>query len=250
MCCTGMSSTAYQHGTIMSRERFLKTVQRKKSMNKKKGEPCMRIEALLESTLIRIRLERQKERDRDFYVEEDEEEEEELCDDDYIGCSSNKKIRLDNYDIDNFDFNGNEEENSFLGSCFESCTMISSKELSSKSQLWDDPEQVEDFLKKVSTHTTSNENISNNKDNVNNNNNINSLDIFTPTNETEGSCTPIDFDDTFLDSVDDISPDLSSFVPNYDVSSFTIEFDNLYKELVQNLINVDSYIKKTETACT
>jgi hypothetical protein len=233
-----MAAATYQYGTVMSRERFLKTAQRKKSMNKKKGEPSMRIEALLESTLIRIRLERQKERDKDFYIEEEEdEEEEEEIGDDYHGCSSNKKIKLDNYDIDNFDFNGNENENSFLGSCFESCTMISSRELSSKSQLWDDPEQVEDYLKKVSTHTTNSENSSSTKDCVNNNNNINSLDIFTPANETEGSssCTPIDFDDSFLDSIDDVSPDLSSFVPNYDVSSFTIEFDNLYKELVQNL---------------
>ena len=249
MCCTGMSASTYQYGKLMSRERFLKTAQRKKNLNKNKGEPCsMRIEALLEATLIRIRSEWRRERD----LAHDEEEE--------VEEPASKRANFDNYDIDDFEFdNGNDEEE--LESCFETCTMINTKEFSTTKtqqvQLWDDPEQVEDFFKKVTAH---NPNVCDNSsciadtlnNNINNNNkSINGDLLTTSTSENIGnSCNAIDFDDSFLDSVDEISSELTSFTPNYDVNSFTIDIDNIYKELFQNLINVDSYMKKTETTCT
>ena len=106
MCCTGMTSSTYSYGKLMSRERFLKTAQRKKNLNKNKGEPCsMRIEALLEATLLRIRSEWRRERDFTDYHEEEEVE-----DDIYEPAS--KRANYDNYDIEDFEFdNGNDEEN-------------------------------------------------------------------------------------------------------------------------------------------
>ena len=243
-----MSSSSYQYGKTMSRERFLKTAQRKKNLNKTKGEPCsMRVEALLEATLIRIRTELRRDR-----------HEEEVDDEDYYE-PANKRTNYDNCEeAEDFEFDtaGNEEEE--LESCYETCTMINhhSKELSTNKpqqqvQLWDDPEQVEDFFKKV----TACENPSYLADTLNNNNNsrnANNGDLTTSTSENVGSplCNVIDFDDSFLDSVDEISSELTSFHSNCDVNSFTLDIDNIYKELFQNLINVDSYMKKTETACT
>lgn len=257
MCCTGMTSSTYQYGKLMSRERFLKTAQRKKNLNKNKGEPCsMRIEALLEATLIRIRSEWRRERDFTHYHEEEEVEDE-------IYEPASKRANYDNYDINDFEFdNGNDEEE--LESCFETCTMINAKELSATSkshqhqvQLWDDPEQVEDFFKKVTAHNSNtcesssciadslNNNISNNNKNINGD----LINTSSTSENIENSCNAIDFDDSFLDSVDEISSELTSFTPNYDVNSFTIDIDNIYKELFQNLINVD-YMKKAEATCT
>uniref|UniRef100_A0A7M5VCL3 Uncharacterized protein n=1 Tax=Clytia hemisphaerica TaxID=252671 RepID=A0A7M5VCL3_9CNID len=238
MCCTGMSANTSTQGKAMSRERFLKTAQRKKSLNKNKGEPCcMRTEALLEAALTRIRSEWRRER--------------ECSEEDDFLEPSNKKMKLDNYDIDEFDFNdGTEEEE--MESCFDTCTMINNKELSSKA-LWDDPEQVEDFFKKVSAHghgdsSSKCENSPCNEDSINNNKCLNK-DIMKSSGTVDGTCTAIDFGDTFLDSVDELSSDLPAYNPNYDVGSFTIEFDNIYKELFQNFIGVDSY-RQTETTCS
>lgn len=198
MCCCETS-----FGKVMSKERFLKTAQRKKNLNKKKAEPSMRIEALLESTCIRIRSETNQTR-RDF-PEEDED-------------SVKKKRKLDCF--------ADDESNIEVPS-FESYTMVDERDLVSKSSfLWDDPQQVEDFLKQVSANNNTEENID------------------------EIDKESIQFDEDFFNSSEDVPVNLSTLVTNYDINSFTIEFDNLYKELVQNLVSVETFMSNSnQTTC-
>lgn len=241
MCCTGMS-THNNNGKIMSRERFLKITQNKKSLNKKKPEPCMRIEALLEAALKRIRSESKQHR-----LNEDEEEE--------VDCTSlepifkRPKIEMFEYE-DNYDY---DDELSITESCLGEYTMISARELTSRtaSVLWDDPEQVEDFLNKVSRSSDANNNNSNNecfdiKSSNSCNNNTKLKENMNTSSESDCSDN-IDFDDGFLESMGDASTELSTLVSTYD-DSFMFD-DNLYKELIQNIINVESYMKNSQSAC-
>jgi len=214
MCCSEMNAAAKP----LTRERFLKTVQRKITLNKKKAEPNMRIEALLEATCRRLRSETKKQRKKDYEYDVDEEY---IFEDNHehvdkklkidLATSSNNSssdiLRLE--DILNIDENSNKD-----------------KKLSSS--LWDDPQQVEDFFKQVT------------------NNNIVGSPLYTKEIE--------DFNDndflyscegTMMDDNTNRNENLSTFVTTYDVSSFTMEFDNLYKELVQNLVSVETYINST-----
>lgn len=238
MCCTGMSTQT--SGKIMSRERFLKIAQKKKTLNKKKPEPCMRIEALLEATLKRIRAESKQQRLK-------EEEEESLQ-------PNPKRQKIELFECeDNYDY---EDELSIADSCFDEYTMMSARELSSRTTpiLWDDPEQVEDFLNKVSKTGDDNNNNQNTgcidvKTNNSNNNNVKCKGNVNSSSESDRSAT-IDFDDGFLESMGDTSStELSNLVSSCD--SFMIEFDdNLYKELIQNIISVESYMKSSQqSAC-
>merc|ERR1711868_262568 len=112
----------------------------------------------------------------------------------------------------------------------ESSTMVAEKDIPPKAaSLWDDPKQVEDFLKLV--NATNNNILNTNNPNNTNNSNNNIVE------DNYGKKIGLEFEDDFLDTCDDEpTSNLSSFVTNYDVNSFTIEFDNLYKELVQNLV--------------
>jgi len=218
----------------MSREKFLKSAQTKKSLNKSKAVPNMRIEALLEATCKRLRLER-KHMKREIHDRNDDSTAQ-------MGeIFQPKKSRLEfvepllhheeDDDSDDVILESDEKFNKDELKLLESTNTIMAphhgeKDLS-KSSLWDDPKQVEDFLKLVNA---SNNNI------VSNSNN----------NTVEVKKIGLDFEDDFLDTCGDDDPTstLSSFVANYDVNSFTVEFDNLYKELVQNLVTVETFISQ------
>ena len=225
MCLCDMS-----FGNFMSRERFLKSAQKKKCLNKSKAVPNMRVEALLEATCKRLRLER-KQIKRELIKDE--------FDDEIVA----KKVKLDvdntdcDEDVDDTDdiiLESNEKCDSEELSFIEPCTMVGEKDISSKTSLWDDPKQVEDFLKLV--NATNNNNII-----TNNNNSL--------VEDNYGKNFGLEFEDDFLDACDDDpTSNLSSFVTNYDVNSFTVEFDNLYKELVQNLVTVETFM--SQPACT
>ena len=94
-------------------------------------------------------------------------------------------------------------------------------EKGSSKQLWDDPQQVEDFLIQVT-----------------NNNVVSPLHKEIEIDDFSDN----DFYSTF-DNAE--SESISTLVTTYDVSSFTLEFDNLFKELVQNLVTVETYLSST-----
>lgn len=221
MCLCEMS-----FGIMMSRERFLKSAQKKKCINKSKATPNMRIEALLEATCKRLRLERKqvkREHDIDEFEDEMVLKKVKVQQVDNLACNEKDTDDINLESSEKYDF----DDLSFI----EPCTMVGEKDISAKTSLWDDPKQVEDFLKLVNATN----NISNNGDLVVDGNYNNRIGF--------------DFEDDFLNgNDDDPATNLSSFVTNYDVNSFTVEFDNLYKELVQNLVTVESFM--SQPACT
>lgn len=196
MCCIDMYA-----GKPLTKERFLKTIQKKITQNKKRAEPSMRIEALLESTCQRLRQEFKSQRKRDYLDPLDG------------SLSNSKKQKTEELYLDSMD---QETE----GIDIFSDEFMEDEKDSSK-QLWDDPQQVEDFLIQVT-----------------NNNVVSPLH-----KEIEID----DFSDNdFYSTCDNAeSESISTLVTTYDVSSFTLEFDNLFKELVQNLVTVETYLSST-----
>lgn len=229
--------------SIMSRERFLKSAQNKKCLNKSKAVPNMRIEALLEATCKRLRLERKmikREMNNDDELIRDDEEtthsspmKKTKFDSEMIDFRHNHRKDMEEQEINDYtpesDDNFHREELLLAESSMNINMMEEDKDLN-KSSLWDDPKQVEDFLRLVNATNNSI------KNNNNNNNNI---------ENQYGKKIGIEFEDDFLETCDDdLTSNLSSFVTNYDVNSFTVEFDNLYKELVQNLVTVETFMSQ------
>lgn len=200
MCCIDMYA-----GKPLTKERFLKTIQKKITQNKKRAEPSMRIEALLESTCQRLREEFKTQRKRDYLDPLDE------------SSSNSKKQKTEELYSDSMDQEIEEEIDIFSDEFMED-------EKDNSKQLWDDPQQVEDFLIQVT-----------------NNNVVSPLH-----KEIEIE----DFNDNdFYSTYDNTeSESISTLVTTYDVSSFTLEFDNLFKELVQNLVTVETYLSSTTSS--
>lgn len=196
MCCIDMYA-----GKPLTKERFLKTIQKKITQNKKRAEPSMRIEALLESTCQRLREEFKSQRKRDCLDPLDE------------SLSNSKKQKTEELYLDSMD-QETEDIDIFSDEFMED-------EKDSSKQLWDDPQQVEDFLIQVT-----------------NNNVVSPLHKEIEIDDFSDN----DFYSTF-DNAE--SESISTLVTTYDVSSFTLEFDNLFKELVQNLVTVETYLSST-----
>lgn len=196
MCCIDMYA-----GKPLTKERFLKTIQKKITQNKKRAEPSMRIEALLESTCQRLREEFKSQRKRDCLDPLDE------------SLSNSKKQKTEELYLDSMD-QETEDIDIFSDEFMED-------EKGSSKQLWDDPQQVEDFLIQVT-----------------NNNVVSPLHKEIEIDDFSDN----DFYSTF-DNAE--SESISTLVTAYDVSSFTLEFDNLFKELVQNLVTVETYLSST-----
>lgn len=196
MCCIDMYA-----GKPLTKERFLKTIQKKITQNKKRAEPSMRIEALLESTCQRLREEFKSQRKRDCLDPLDE------------SLSNSKKQKTEELYLDSMD-QETEDIDIFSDEFMED-------EKGSSKQLWDDPQQVEDFLIQVT-----------------NNNVVSPLHKEIEIDDFSDN----DFYSTF-DNAE--SESISTLVTTYDVSSFTLEFDNLFKELVQNLVTVETYLSST-----
>ena len=97
--------------------------------------------------------------------------------------------------------------------CSDICSMIDEKELfSNSSNLWNNKDDVKEFLSQVTADS-------------NNNKSADTSESLCKKNETV-DC-------------------LTSLVSNYDIGSFTMEFDSLYKELVQNLVSVETFITQS-----
>ena len=182
----------------------------------------MRIEALLEATCRRLRLER-KHIKREF--RDDDDAMDVTTKKSKLGIVAGSLLGRDD-DDDSIELEADDSYDKPELTCMETSTMLSGKDtLQKPASLWDDPKQVEDFLKLV---------------NASNNINNNTLD------DNFNKKIGLDFADDFLGPCgsDDPASNLSSSVANYDVNSFTVEFDNLYKELVQNLVTVESFMSQ------
>ena len=242
-------------GHLWTHEKFLQSAQNKRSLNQSNGVPNMRIQALLEATCRRLRLER-KNLKREFPDDEwppiktDGEVEEKKSRFDFVSSLCCPEGMYNN--------NNNKCELACLA------LMDSSLTPNKSNSLWDDPKQVEDFLRLVNHNNNNNNNITDNNNNNNNtinnnftnnnNNNSNNVDkiydndnISDNNNNTvmENFNNKLDFGDVSSGSEEQTTNQMSSLVSNYDVNSFTVEFDNLYKELVQNLITVESLMSQS-----
>lgn len=235
----------------MSREKFLKLATKKRSFNKNHINPSMRIEALLGATCKRLRQER-KQTNRvpstgctttiatttTTNTTTTEEFHDEIAakkmrfDVETLNCvESERNINTKVLNSKEFTTGIHNTSSRKELSLQEACTILNDQEnISSKPSLWDDPKQVEDFLKLVNA---ANNNIKNNG----------------VADSGDGKRFELDIADDLLDiNNDETATSFSKLVTNYDVSSFTVEFDNLYKDLVQNLMSVETYI--TQPTCT
>jgi len=242
-------------GHLWTHERFLQSAQNKRSLNQSNGVPNMRIQALLEATCRRLRLER-KNLKREF------------PDDEWPPIKTEEVVEKKS----RFDFvsslccpEGMYNNNMNNNKCELACLALMDSSLTpnKSNSLWDDPKQVEDFLRLVNHNNNydNNNNTNNNNNNNNSNSNNNNNDNISDNNNNNDNISDnnnnnivmddlnnkLDFGDVSL-SEEQTTNQMSSLVSNYDVNSFTVEFDNLYKELVQNLITVESLM--SQSACS
>ena len=232
----------------MDRNKFLKVAQRKRFLNRKKAEPDMRIAALLESTCKRLRselkLEHKRERakseeyasskkmrfDEENFLDEDTDSDEEECD-----VFDDEEDDLDDEDLnEEIDVCGDEEIEMSCPSDYPSSSSSSTpfpfepspqseKNCSDKSlvdkvsSLWDDPQQVEAFFREVDSEYDPRKHYYENLD----------LDkeLFNPVRSLSVS-------DSYINKC----------VSTYNFQSFTMEFDNMYRELFQSISVVESLV--------
>lgn len=136
----------------MDVEVFLKSVQKKKFLNKSQGVPKLRAVAILHATSKRLLLERKKiKRERGVSTDFDEK---------FVA----KKLKLDIdvgiVEIEN-DLDESEEidvESTDELSFLEPCTMVAEKDLHSNISFWDELSHLEDILKQIDRTIVNNNN--------------------------------------------------------------------------------------------